>query len=131
LPAENKTKMKILDEGIIDKILSIFYETKNSEIFFLGSSILANFCIDYYFFSLKLINEKVINNIYNEIRNRYFNKPYIISNCLTCYKEALRHLYELLNSVELKKDTKDITYDCKRLLCNMVNWILYNKEIFT
>lgn len=134
LPLESKIKMKLLDEGIIDNILIIFYTTNNNNIFSLCSSILSIFCTNYILFSLKMINEEGIKKIYNELQNKYFNNPYVISNCITCYKESLQHLFEELNSKDSdekhNENIKDISYDSKRLLCNFANWILYNKTIF-
>ena len=129
LPSENMKKVKILDEGVIDKILDLFYNTINNDIFSLSSSILSIFCTDYILFSVKMINEDGIKKVYNILQKMYFNNPYIISNCITCYKEGLQHLLDQL-IFNHNDDIKDISYNAKRLLCNMVNWILYNKEIF-
>ena len=59
------------------------------------------------------------------LQKLYLN-PYIISNCVTCYKKGLQHL---LDQLVLNDGIRDISYKAKRLLCNMVNLILYNKEI--
>ena len=131
LPSENKIKVKMIEKGIIDSILDLFYTTNNSNIFSLSSSILSVFCTDYILFSIKMINEDGIKKIYNELQNIYFNNPYIISNCITCYKEGLQHLLDqLISKNETNEIVKDISFNAKRLLCNMVNWVLYNKEIF-
>ena len=131
MPSENKNKVKMIKEGIIDSILDLFYTTNNYNTFSLCSSILSIFCTDYILFSIKMINENGIKKIYNELQNIYFNNPYIISNCITCYKEGLQHLQDqLISKNENTEIIKDISYNSKRLLCNMVNWVLYNKEIF-
>jgi hypothetical protein len=132
LTSVNRNKLKILDNKILDDILLIFYTTNNKDIFSLCSSILSTFCTDYYVFSLCMINEEGIKRIYNELQNKYFNNPYIISNCINCYKEGLNHLIELINSKDFKnqENLRDISYGSKRLLCNLTNWVLYNKEIF-
>ena len=131
LPSENRIKVKMIEQGIADSILDLFYTTNNNNIFSLSSSILSVFCTDYILFSIKIINEDGIKKIYNELQNIYFNNPYIISNCITCYKEALQHLLEqLIENKEYHENIKDISFNAKRLLCNMVNWVLYNKEIF-
>lgn len=57
LPSENKIKVKMIEKGIIDSILDLFYTTNNSNIFSLSSSILSVFCTDYILFSIKMINE--------------------------------------------------------------------------
>jgi hypothetical protein len=83
-----------------------------------------------------MINEEGIKNIYNQLKNKYFNNPYIISNCINIYKQGLQHLVDLLNSdYNNNNDSqneyiKDINFTNKRLLCNFVNWILYSREIF-
>ena len=128
LHSEDMKKVKILDEGIIDNILDLFYTTINNDIFSLCSTILSIFCTDYILFSIKMINEDGIKQIYNMLQKVYFNNPYIISNCITCYKEGLQHL---LDQLILNDGIRDISYNAKRLLCNMANWILYNKEIFS
>ena len=131
MPSENKIKVKMINQGITDSILDLFYTTNNNKIFSLSSTILSIFCTDYILFSIKMINENGIKKIYNELQNIYFNNPYIISNCITCYKEGLQHLLDqLISENETNENIKDISFNAKRLLCNMVNWILYNKEIF-
>lgn len=131
MPSENKIKVKMIEQGITDSILDLFYTTNNNNIFSLSSTILSIFCTDYILFSIKMINENGIKKIYNELQNVYFNNPYIISNCITCYKEGLQHLLDqLISKNETNEFIKDISFNAKRLLCNMVNWILYNKEIF-
>ena len=131
LPPEKKIKIKMIEQGIIDIILDLFYTTNSNNIFSLSSTILSIFCTDYILFSIKMINEDGIKKIYNELQNIYFNNPYIISNCITCYKEGLQHLQEqLISKNEYNENIKDISFNAKRLLCNMANWVLYNKEIF-
>lgn len=131
-PGENKIKTKIVEKGIIDIILMLFYTTNNKDIFSLCSSIISNFCADYILFSLRMLNEDGIKKIYNDLQNKYFNNPYIISNCITCYKESLDHLIEMIKEfgINEEKNIKYISYTTKRLLCNLTNWILYNKELF-
>jgi hypothetical protein len=136
LPGENKNKRKFMEGNIIEKILNLFYTTRNKDIFSLCSSILSNFSTDYILFSIIMINEEGIKNIYNQLKNKYFNNPYIISNCINIYKQGLQHLVDLLNSdYNNNNDSqneyiKDINFTNKRLLCNFVNWILYSREIF-
>lgn len=131
-PGENKNKSKMLENDIIDIILILFYTTNNKDIFSLCSSIISNFCVDYILFSLRMLNEEGIKKIYNDLQNKYFNNPYIISNCINCYKESLDHLIELIKyyGINEEKNIKYISYSAKRLLCNLTNWILYNKELF-
>ena len=131
-PGENKNKSKMLENDIIDIILMLFYTTNNKDIFSLCSSIISNFCVDYILFSLRMLNEEGIKKIYNDLQNKYFNNPYIISNCINCYKESLDHLIELIKNygINEEKNIKYISYSTKRLLCNLTNWILYNKELF-
>ena len=131
-PGENKNKSKMLENDIIDIILILFYTTNNKDIFSLCSSIISNFCVDYILFSLRMLNEEGIKKIYNDLQNKYFNNPYIISNCINCYKESLDHLIELIKNygINEEKNIKYISYSTKRLLCNLTNWILYNKELF-
>ena len=134
LPSENKNKRKIFEEKILDNILNIFYTTNNKDIFSLCSSILSNFCTDFISFSINILNEEGIKKIYNELQNKYFNNPYIISNCINIYKQGLQHLIEQINTKDINdnynNNLKDINYNTKRLLCNLVNWILYNKDLF-
>ena len=135
LRAENKIKRKVLNEKILDNVLNIFYSTNNKDIFSLCSSILSNICTDYILFSINMIyNEEGIKKVYNELQNKYFNNPYIISNCLNCYKEGLFHLSELVNERDINnniyENVKDISTNAKRLLCNLANWILYNRQLF-
>ena len=135
LPAENKIKRKMLNEKIVDNILNIFYTTNIKDIFSLCSSILSNICTDYILFSIDMVhNEGGIKKVYNELQNKYFDNPYIISNCLNCYKEGLVHLTEQINTKDINdninENVKDISYNSKRLLCNLANWILYNKQLF-
>ena len=134
LPSENKNKRKIFEEKILDNILNIFYTTNNKDIFSLCSSILSNFCTDFINFSINILNEEGIKKIYNELQNKYFNNPYIISNCINIYKQGLQHLIEQINTKDINdnynNNLKDINYNTKRLLCNLVNWILYNKDLF-
>ena len=134
-PAENKNKRKMLNENIINNVLNVFYSTNNKDIFSLCSSILSNFCTDYILFSIDMINNDFgIKKVYNELQNKYFNNPYIISNCLNCYKEGLAHLSEQINTRDINdninENAKDISYNSKRSLCHLVNWILYNKELY-
>ena len=82
-----------------------------------------------------MINEEGIKNIYNQLQNKYFNIPYIISNCINIYKQGLQHLSDLLNSDYKNYNSnneyiRDINYTTKRLLCNLANWISYDREIF-
>ena len=133
LPTENRIKRKFTNEKILENILNLFYTTNNKDIFSLCSSILSNFSTDYMNFSLIMLNEEGIKNIYNQLQNKYFNNSYILANCINIYKQGLQHLYELINSnynfsyIDYKKD---LSYTIKRLLCNFVNWILYNKTIY-
>lgn len=133
-PAENKIKLKMLDKNILQDIQNIFYSTNNKDIFSACSSILSTFCTDYALFSTTIINEEPIKKIYNELKNKYFNNPFIIANCINCFKEGLKHLYEQINSPDIydskNKNLKDISYNSKRLLCNFSNWLLNNSEIF-
>ena len=102
LPAENKIKRKMLNEKIVDNILNIFYTTNIKDIFSLCSSILSNICTDYILFSIDMVhNEGGIKKVYNELQNKYFDNPYIISNCLNCYKEGLVHLIEQINTKDI------------------------------
>ncbi len=137
LTPENPNKLKMVDLKILDDILLLFYTTNNKDIFSLCSSILSTFCTDYYLFSLRMINEEGIKKTYNDLQNKYFNNPYIISNCINCYKEGLNHLQEIINTKNVnnesgkkQKNIEDISYTSKRLLCNLTNWVLYSKEIF-
>ena len=57
LYSEDMKKLKILDEGIIDNILNLFYTTINNDIFSLCSTILSIFCTDYILFSIKMIKK--------------------------------------------------------------------------
>ena len=77
LPSENKIKVKMIEQGVADSILALFYTTNSNNIFSLCSSIMSIFCTDYILFSIKMINEDGIKKIYNELQNIYFNNPYI------------------------------------------------------
>ena len=70
LPSENRIKVKMIEQGIADSILDLFYTTNNNNIFSLSSSILSVFCTDYILFSIKIINEDGIKKIYNELQNQ-------------------------------------------------------------
>ena len=134
LPPENKIKRKMMIEGkIIDYIVNIFYDTNNKDIYSLCSSIISTCCTDYIFFSIGMINEDKIKKVFNDLQNKYFNNPYIISNCINIYKQGLFNLIDQNNSKDVSGEKvvlNDISYNSKRLLCNFVNWILYNKELY-
>ena len=134
LPAENKTKIKMLNQNILQNVLNIFFSTNNSDIFSQCSSILSTFCTDYILFSMIMINEETIKKIYNDLQTKYFSNPYIIANCINCFKEGLNHLNDLKNTTDINdrinQNIKDISYNSKRLLCNFANWILNNKELY-
>lgn len=135
LPPENKIRRKMMIEGkILEYVVNIFYNTNNKDIYSLCSSIISNCCTDYINFSISMINEEKIKKIYNDLQNKYFNNPYIISNCINIYKQGLFNIIDQNNySIIEKKENavlKDISYNSKRLLCNLVNWILYNKELY-
>ena len=134
LPPENKIRRKMMIDGkIIDFIVDIFYNTNNKDIYSLCSSIISTCCTDYINFSITMINEDKIKKVYNDLQNKYFNNPYIIANCINIYKQGLFNLIDQNNSVDIIENTVsnyNISYNSKRLLCNLVNWILYNKELY-
>ena len=134
LPSENKNRRKMMIEGkIINYVVDIFYSTNNKDIYSLCSSIISSCCTDYINFSISMINEDKIKKVYNDLQNKYFNNPYIISNCINIFKQGLFNLIDQNNSTDVNGEKvvlKDISYTSKRLLCNFVNWILYNKDLY-
>ena len=127
-PFNEKIKTEIVKCGIIDIVIKLFYFNSNEKIVLYCSSILANYCMEYFDFSTQFINHQGIKMIYERLSKNFCYNTLIISNCVIIYKESLSHLLELVNSNNTKYN--DLSYECKQVLCHLTNWILCEKKIF-
>jgi len=122
-PFNEKIKTEIVKCGIIDIVIKLFYFNSNEKIVLYCSSILANYCMEYFDFSTQFINHQGIKMIYERLSKNFCYNTLIISNCVIIYKESLSHLLELVNSNNTKYN--DLSYECKQVLCHLINWILF------
>lgn len=126
----NSFKLAMVDHKIIDKIISIFLLTKNSQIFFQCSTILANFCCDFIFFSIKFLDQNIVKQTYINLQNKYYNDPFVLSNCLSIFSIGLENYKKEIEEGANNAKIKNITFETKRILSDMANWISFEKNIF-
>ena len=126
----NSFKLAMVDHKIIDRIISIFLLTKNSQIFFQCSTILANFCCDFIFFSIKFLDQNIVKQTYINLQNKYYNDPFVLSNCLSIFSIGLENYKKEIEEGANNAKIKNITFESKRILSDMANWISFDKNIF-
>lgn len=123
-----KLKFELIKCGISDSIVKLFYFNSNEQIFSLCCAILQNFCTQYLYFSTQFINDDGIKIIYDKLSKNFFNNIEIVSNCVKLYNDGLDHLLEQVNLNNTKYN--NMTYNSKKILCHLTNWILCEKKIF-
>ena len=125
----DKLKSELIKCGGINIISKLFYFNSNEAIFSFSCSILETFCTQYFDFSTQFINDKGIKLIYDKLLRNFSNNVKVVSHCIKIYKESLDHLLEINENYNNKYN--GLSYNSKKYLCHLTNWVLCEKQLFS